>query len=339
MKSREKKKGVLLDRYFRQQVERMNGQNSYFTAANYRNTLQSVLRFAGKKSENLRVDDITSEWVSAYVGYMLDTEKLSEGTADCYYRTLRAAYNKAVREYGIEEAAGYPFKCVNIAVPPTLKRALSENDICHLRDMKLTGEKACARDLFMFLFYARGMCFVDVFNLKKKDVHNGYINYKRSKTGNPLQVKIIPEARVLIERYSESDSPYVFAFLHRNRYKQGCEVTEQSALKRINRNLGVLGEELGFPNPLTTYVARHTWATLVEACGTTTAIISQALGHSSERVTRTYMKGLPSHVIDGVNDEMLDSFIREKTNKRRDRKDKKKRCLTPSKNETSLNAN
>lgn len=97
---------------------------------------------------------------------------------------------------------------------------MSDDDICRLRDKELTGEKACARDLFMFLFYARGMCFVDAFNLKKNNILNGYINYKRSKTGIPLLVKIISEISVLIERYAEDDSPYLFLFLHRNRYDE-----------------------------------------------------------------------------------------------------------------------
>ena len=112
-------------------------------------------------------------------------------------------------------------------------------------------------------------------------------------------------------------------------------MTEQSALRRINRNLGSLGKELGLAHPLTTYVARHTWATLVEACGTATAIISQSLGHSSERVTRTYMKGLPSHVIDDVNDEMLNLFIRGNNKKGKNNKCKNKKCLIPCKNRTS----
>lgn len=335
MKSKESKDVLLLDTYFRQQIDCMNRQNSEFTAAGYRNTLQSVHRFAGKKSGGLRISDIDSEWISGYVNHLLETERLSEGTTDCYLRMFRAVYNKAVKEYGMEEAQEYPFKYINIFVPPTLKRALSDDDICRLRDKELTGEKACARDLFMFLFYARGMCFVDAFNLRKNNILNGYINYKRSKTGIPLLVKIIPEISVLIERYAEDDSPYLFPFLHRNRYDEKKEVTEQSALRRINRNLGSLGKELGLAHPLTTYVARHTWATLVEACGTATAIISQSLGHSSERVTRTYMKGLPSHVIDDVNDEMLNLFIRGNNKKGKNNKCKNKKCLIPCKNRTS----
>ncbi|GKG76008.1 hypothetical protein DXA15_24610 [Parabacteroides sp. AM58-2XD] len=79
-------------------------------------------------------------------------------------------------------------------------------------------------------------------------------------------------------------------------------------------------------------MARYTWATLVESSGTATAIISQALGHSSERVTRIYMKGMPSHVIDETNEEMLNVLIRYNSKKG---KGKNKKCLIPCKNRTS----
>lgn len=332
MKNQEKKEVMLLDDYFEQQIGQLKANENCFTAANYRNTLQSVHRFVGQRSGRFCLGEVTSGWVSDYVCYMQDTDKLSPGSADCYLRTLRAVYNKALKQYRIEEPEVYPFKAVTIVVPPTMKRALTKEEVCQLRDTKLAGEKARARDLFMFLFYARGMCFVDVFNLQASDLYGGYINYNRSKTDMPLRVKIIPELLELIDRYAEKDSPYVFPFLRRNRYHGEKEVSEQSSLRQINRNLRKLGEELEFAIPLTTYVARHTWATLVEACGTATAIISQGLGHSSERVTKTYMKGMPSHVIDETNEEMLNSFIREKSTKR---KGKNKKCLIPCKNRTT----
>ena len=164
MKARKKKETLLLDDFFRQQIAHLDENENHFTAANYRNARQ---------------------WVSDYVVYMQDTDKLSASSADCYYRILRAVYNKAVKQSRVEEAEEYPFKSINIAVPSTLKRALSEIEVCRLRDAKLTGEKARARDVFMFLFYARGMCFVDLFKLKKSDLYGGYINYSRSKTAMP----------------------------------------------------------------------------------------------------------------------------------------------------------
>ncbi|WP_455641125.1 tyrosine-type recombinase/integrase [Parabacteroides sp.] len=336
MKSREKKGILLLDHYFQQQIRYLNESEKRFTAASYRNTMQSVRRFIGESSDCFYLENVTSEWVSDYVSYMQETDHLSAGSANCYFRTLRAVYNKALKQYRIEEPEEYPFKSNTIVVPPTIKRALSKEDVCLLRDAELTGEKARARDIFMFLFYARGMCFVDLFNLKKSDFYGGYINYSRSKTDMPLRVKIIPELQELAERYAEESSPYLFPFLHHNRYKSEKEVSEQSALRQVNRNLRAVGEELKLSIPLTTYVARHTWATLVEACGTATSIISQALGHSSERVTKTYMKGMPSHLIDDTNEEMLNSFIRGKSMKSKKKgKSKNKKCLIPCKNRTS----
>lgn len=161
----------------------------------------------------------------------------------------------------------------------------------------------------MFLFYARGMCFVDVFSLRYDSINGEYICYKRSKTSAPLQVKIVPEMKMIMERYRESDNPYVFLFTKElvwwKRYFR------KSSLRRINRQLGKIGEMLGLK--LTTYVARHSWASLIEECGMSIAIISQGMGHGSERVTKTYMRGMPSRVIDNANEEMLNRLIRKKS--------------------------
>ena len=164
----------------------------------------------------------------------------------------------------------------------------------------------------------RDRCFVDVFNLRKENVHGDYIGYSRSKTGVALQVKITPEMKQLMERYEEPGSPYLFPFLREKLRGGRGDVCCKSALRRINRHLGKLGDMLGISNLVTTYSARHTRASLLEACGVNTSVISQGLGHSSERVTRIYMKGMPSHVLDGANERMLDCFLRSRKKKKWD---------------------
>ncbi|MCD7848377.1 MAG: tyrosine-type recombinase/integrase, partial [Parabacteroides sp.] len=152
---------------------------------------------------------------------------------------------------------------------------------------------------------------------------------------------IIPEVRALIDKYADAESDYLFPSLRENRRGEG-EVSEKSALRRLNRGLEQVGKELRITQILTTYVARHTWASMVESCGMNTAVISQGLGHSSERVTRIYMKGMPSHVIDKANEEMLNQTVRLRRKRKKERGnlknkeegEKKKKCHLLSKKGT-----
>lgn len=309
-KSNQRLKVYLAD-VFKEQIEHFEKSQSLFTADNYANVYRSVSEFMGKRVKKFCVDEITTTWLNSYLLHLNGACKLSPGSVDNYLRILCALYNKAVKEHSIPVGA-HPFSDIHILVPDTLKRSLEKEDILRVIDIDLSGKgelcKAC--DLFMFLFYARGMCFVDVFNLRYDAVEGNHISYRRSKTSAPLQVKIVEEMKVIMERYREDGNPYVFPFLHRNQYT-GKEISERSALRRINRQLGQIGKVLGLT--LTTYVARHSWASLVEECGMSIAIISQGMGHSSERVTKIYMKGMPSHVIDNANEEMLNRLIRKNT--------------------------
>lgn len=332
----EKKRGVSLVACFRGQL----GRGNSFTVANYRNAMQSVRRFLGKEAETFEVRAVSREWLLQYIFYMKHTDGLSAGSASCYLRLLRAVYNKALRAGAVREKEVSPFKGVRIVVPATLKRALSVFEMRRLKEIDLSGDaRLCfVRDLFMFLFYARGMCFVDVFDLKYSDVSGGYIRYVRSKTKVPLNVKIGQEMQVLMDRYREAGNPYVFPSLRRNCYDTERQVSEPTACRRINRQLNILGEMIGFGQPLTVYVARHTWASLAEESGMNISFISQGLGHSSEHITHIYMKGIPSAKMDEANEEMLDKMLREGKigEKLKDNERGKDRCPILFKNETSI---
>lgn len=327
-------KTVTLFFYFRRHIEGMCSSGKGVTASNYQSAWRMVSKYLGKRAGRFRLSAITEEWVQGYADWLSKRGNLKAGSVNFYLRYLRALYEHARKEKFIACCGENPFKGFCPSVPPTSKRSLSEEDLDKLvgygerSGVKAGRLRAC--DVFLFLFYTRGMCFVDVYNLKKSDIYGDYIYYKRSKTGVSLQVKIVPEVRALIEKYSNAESEYVFPFLRENK-RGGVELSEKSSLRRLNRQLKQVGEELGIIQPLTTYVARHSWASMVESCGTNTSIISQGLGHSSERVTLIYMKGMPSRVIDEANEEMLDRKIRKKRGKK---KNKNKKCPFLSKKET-----
>jgi len=319
---------------FQQQVNR---DNSY-TAANYRSTMRLVSRFLGNKAAKFTLENITTDWLWRYIRYMQEANKLSASSSDLHLRTLRSVYNTAVRLQMTSRKESSPFDGVSITVPDTMKRALSGEDFLRIRDMDLSKspEKERVRDLFVLMLYCRGMCFIDAFNLTWDNIYDGYINYTRSKTEAPIHVLIEPEIADLLKHFKGNKDNYVFSFLHYDRYDTEKELGECSALHRVNRLLKEIGEELGLPFPLTTYVARHTWASLAEECGIATGIISQGMGHSSEHTTRIYMRGMPSRVINEANQLIFDRIIRPKGKGGKDiLKKNKKRCPILPKNETS----
>ena len=157
-----------------------------------------------------------------------------------------------------------------------------------------------ARDIFLFSFYPRGMSLVDIVFLRKEHIFDNAIHYVRHKSSQPLRITITEPLAALIAKY-DNDSPYIFPILRDNapfsHYDQ-----YRSALARINRNLKRVGLKLGLTTPLTTYVARHTWATLAKQCGAPVAVISEGLGHASEKITHIYLKEFDSDVLDRINE-------------------------------------
>lgn len=254
--------------------------------------------------------------IQEFLLWLLQDEKsgndlLSPGTRDFYLRNLKAMYNSIKKDLRYRSRENNPFDGLHISVPPTRKRALPLRQLRKLVEMDLpdSPEQYAALQISLFLFYARGMCFVDVFKLEQDNMHNGYVQYIRSKTQVALQVKITPEMHEIMRRYKRNNGRWVFPFLHEKSVGKG-EISEQSSLHRLNIHLKAIGEKLGLPYPLTTYVMCHSWASLMLESGTEIGVISQSLGHTSLQTTEIYLGQLSKTKIDKASDCMLDKLIR-----------------------------
>ena len=163
-----------------------------------------------------------------------------------------------------------------------------------------------ARDIFMFSFYTRGMSFIDMAYLKKKDLQNGILSYRRQKTGQLLFIKWEKPMQEIVSKYDTGASPYLLPIIknvdadERRQYK--------SVAHNVNEKLRKLGEKLGLSLPLTSYVARHTWASIAKSKNVPLAIISEAMGHDSEKTTRIYLASLDTSAVDKVNSQILKSL-------------------------------
>jgi integrase len=151
--------------------------------------------------------------------------------------------------------------------------------------------------MFMLSFYTRGMAFVDIANLKKSSVCNGYLIYTRHKTGQRLFVKIEPCIRQIIDRYA-TDGDYLLPILTKTTNYTNALRTQNSRLQRISKLLGL-------ETPISTYIARHSWASLAKREGVSLQIISESMGHNNETTTRIYLASLDQSVIDNTNALLL----------------------------------
>ena len=243
-----------------------------------------------------------SNLMIAYESWLKGTG-ICPNTSSYYMRNLRAIYNRAVeRELTVQR---YPFKHVYTGVDKTVKRAVPLKVIRRIRDLDLTLSPVLdyARDLFMFSFYTRGMSFIDMAYLKKKDLQNGILSYRRQKTGQQLFVKWEKPMQEIVDKYDTVGTPYLLPVIKdmnadaRRQYKNAAHL--------VNDKLKKLGEQLGLDIPLTSYVARHGWASIAKDRNIPLAIISEAMGHDSEKTTRIYLASLDTSAVDKANSRIL----------------------------------
>lgn len=295
-----KPKGITLFSYMQNVIDRLWRQGQYRTSETYKTTLSSFKKF--RKEEDVYLEDINSELLVSYE-YHLKAQGLCLNTISFYMKRLRAIYNNAVEDGLIDD--GNPFKKVYTSSEKTIKRAISLENIRKLKDMDLRNStsKSFSRDMFLFSFYTRGMSFVDIAYLQKKNLCDNILMYRRKKTGQLLSIRWEPCMQNIVNRYSSQDSPYLLSIL---KIEGNDRKQYHNALVLINRNLKEIGKELGLTLPLTMYVARHSWASIAKNEGIPLSIISEGMGHDSESTTQIYLASLDTEVINNANRKILE---------------------------------
>ena len=319
----DRKKKTLLFPLLDRTLEALKGQRSMRTLENYHSSINKVKDFVGDEWERLTVEDITRCWTDRFTAWLEKRHADKPQTADFYLRTFRAVYLHALA-LSSEGTDGKPFGGHHTGGNFPAKRALRKEEVQRLLSptlrQTLPENRREALDVLLFILYARGMVFKDVYGLTHRMVTDRHIRYLRSKTGVPIDVEVVPELEEIMERYHREDSPFVFPFLHEAR--KGCpgkELSEESALRRINRATREIGMKTGLSVPLTTYVLRHTWATLMLEGSQPVELISQCMGHSSRRTTQIYLSRISSHKVDAAVSGMYDRMLRLPGHKRKER--------------------
>ena len=298
-------KGVFVFEYMQEQIERLRGQGKERTVETYQSALNSFMKF--RDGIDLCFDEMDADLMKHYETEMRSTHHLSRNTTSFYMRILRATYNRAVDKGVIRQR--FPFKHVYTGVEKTVKRAISFKVIRQLKEMDLSHSQSMefARDMFMFSFYTRGMSFVDMAFLKKTDLNNGMLTYRRKKTGQLLSIrweKCMPD---IVDKYPGNFSTYLLPIIIHIRKDERLQYKNSICL--VNRRLKEIGKKLGLVHPLTMYVARHSWASVARGKHIPLSVISEGMGHDSEKTTLIYLAALDTTVIDKANMVVLREFL------------------------------
>ena len=278
-------------------AKQLKEENRFKSATILLTAKRSFERF--RNGQDILFNKIDNDLMLRYETYLKNLG-IMRNTVSCYMRALRSTYNQAVKR-GLTDQKN-PFVHIFTRNDKTVKRAVNEEVITRLKNINLSSheELALARDLFMFSFYLRGISFIDMANLRKRNVKNGYIIYARSKTQQILTVKIEPCMQEIISRYErQTVEDYLLpVYTSDNR-------NHSSQLRNHNRRLNRISVMLGLDKLLSSYVSRHTWATMALRKGIPVEVISESMGHESETTTRIYLASLGQSVVDDANAKII----------------------------------
>jgi len=279
---------------------RLNKQGKLRLAETYGNTYRSFMLC--RNGQDLPLDQLNHLVVDDYESYLRRND-LKLNTISYYLKRLRAIYNKAIKEYGFIDSK--PFANSFTKTVTTAKRAISVKDIKKITSAEtMSEEESLARDLFLFSYYTRGMSFIDIAYLKKSDIRDGYLIYKRKKTGQELRVAWCTCMQRIVDRHPSLDGEHLLGIIDN---KLSASLRQQYHYRqcRVNQKLQRFAKRIGLPMKVTMYCARHSWATIAKEKGIPVSVISQSMGHHSEKTTQIYLKSISAKEIDRYNNILI----------------------------------
>ncbi len=284
--------------YYETAIERYKEKERFGTASNYQCSLQSLKTFSPK----LCFKDITVEFLEKYEAWFLGRGK-SISTVGIYLRPLRAILNEAIEDGIISKENNYPFGKRRYQIPASknIKKALTIEEMSRFFQYEpISGtwyDKA--KDFFIFSYLGNGINMKDIALLKNGDIEGDYIRFTRAKTAQTnrtsstqISICIVPEMRVIIDKWrniNQHSDNFLFPILDKSmNTERQCKIIQQFT-KNINTYLKKITSSIGINKPVTTYFARHTFATVLRRSGASTEMISESLGHTSTKTTSSYL--------------------------------------------------
>jgi len=270
--------------------------------------------FSFYRKSNLMFKEITPTFLEKYEVFLRENNNTDGGVA-FKMREVRSIYNKALKKNIIDEKY-YPFKIYKVSKLKVgnIKKALTRDEVRLIEnfDVAKYPNLAEAKRLFMFSYYCRGINYFDIMLLKWSNVSESRINYIRSKTKGRFSIEILPPVQEILEFYKDTflDTNYVFPILlNESMTATQIQNRKHKKLKKFNNDLKKIAKIVGIDKPLSSYVARHSFATNLKQIGVSTDRISQSMGHKNIAITTAYLKDFEDDVIDRENEKLLQEII------------------------------
>ena len=279
----------------------------------YRDSYNSIKRFKKTDKLDFLFSEIDINWFNDYEKWMISIDK-AETSMSLLFRTLRSAFNKAI-EQNIVHKNDYPFDSFKMSKfnLKTKKRAIAKSDIKNILNLEISKERELmqlSKDIFVFSYLQSGINPTDIANLKYENVIEGRVQYVRQKTKRLINIPIQQEAQKILDKYytpTANLDDYIFPILDKRVHKTAMQRHSRihKILGKVNVNLKEIAKRAGIEAKLTMYVARHSFATVLKRSGVNTSIISESLGHSSEKVTQSYLSRFENSQIDEAMKNLL----------------------------------
>jgi len=294
--------------FYKMLLKEMEQVGKYGNWRFYTASFNSLKAFTNGNMDFL-FSEIDVTWLNAYEQWLL--KRGNKGTTiSVQFRTLRAIYNKAIELKCIKKN-NYPFDDFKISKfdTSTKKRAIKKEDISKIKAVHLTDSKQIfARDIFVFSYLCGGVNFVDIANLKAENVINNRLSYIRHKTHKLISIQFLNDAKEIMDKYSEGrENNYLFPILDINTHitEKKKQIRIHNLLYKIDKQLKDIAKLAGLNVNLTTYVARHSFATVLKNSGVSIPLISEALGHSDLATTQIYLDSFENSQMDEAMKNLL----------------------------------
>ena len=309
---KEEIKAKTVEDFYTSLIEELKERGQIGTSYAYKGSYRVLKQFNKKKKLNFTFSYIDVSFCKKFEDW-LRAKGNKDTTISFQLRTLRATFNRAI-EAKIVAKDKNPFTEYKLSHlnTKTMKRALSKSDIMKIMQADCTDKtpiRQLAQDLFAFSYLCGGISFVDIANLTPKNIIDNRLIYQRQKTHGGINLQLSDEAKKIISKYSDYQlsASYLFPILHHKRH-----ITPMQKMNRthkichdINQELRTFGKELNITTDVTTYVARHSFATVLKKSGVNIGIISQALGHQDIKTTQIYLSKFDNEQVDEAMKNLL----------------------------------
>lgn len=299
-----------VETFYKELIEEFAVDNKCGNRLIYKSSYNSLLKFTKGKLD-IPFCEIDIDWLKKYEKWMRSKNN-RETTISLQFRTLRSAYNKAIQAKCARKS-DYPFDDykINKFDTSTQKRAIAKTEVLkftqEVQDLGKRQYVQLSKDIFVFSYLCGGINFTDIANLTKANIIEGRLHYIRQKTGKKIKIGIPDEAMKIIEKYAPESKGYIFPILDKKIHKTPLQKQNRihKILAKVNKNLKLIAAQLGIEANMTTYVARHSFASVLKKSGVNIALISEALGHSDLATTQIYLDSFDNEQVDEAMKNLL----------------------------------